>query len=88
MHAVVVSVTINDRDGALANLNEQIVPQVSGAPGFVAGYWIDVGAGRGSSFAVFESEDHARSAAEMVGTRAGDAVTVDSVAVGAVVAHA
>jgi hypothetical protein len=39
MHAVVVRVTLNDPDAATVALNEQVVPQVSKAPGFVAGYW-------------------------------------------------
>ena len=39
MHAVVVRVTINDQDAADSHLREQVVPGVSQAPGFVAGYW-------------------------------------------------
>ena len=39
MHAVVVKVTINDPEPAERNLREQVVPGVSQAPGFVAGYW-------------------------------------------------
>jgi hypothetical protein len=37
MHAVVVKVTINDREAAERALNEQLVPRVSQVPGFVAG---------------------------------------------------
>ena len=58
MHAVVVNVTVSDEQGSLAALREQVVPRISQAPGFVAGYWtpkgqrwaIDVGLGvRGRS---------------------------------------
>jgi hypothetical protein len=39
MHAVVVRVTIHNADRTREVLNGQVVPQVSGAPGFKAGYW-------------------------------------------------
>jgi hypothetical protein len=39
VHAVVVNVTINDPEAAGRALHEQLVPGVSRAPGFVAGYW-------------------------------------------------
>jgi hypothetical protein len=87
MHAVVVNVTVNDPDAAAAALREQVVPQVSGTPGFVAGYWVGLDAGRGTSVVVFESENAARQAA--AGAEApGDFVTFDSVEVGEVVANA
>jgi len=34
-----VTVTINDREAATSQLRENVVPAVSQAPGFVAGYW-------------------------------------------------
>ena len=39
MHALVVRVTIHNVDRTREVLNTQVVPQVSGAPGFQAGYW-------------------------------------------------
>jgi len=39
MHAVVVRVSIGDPEDAQKALTEQVVPRVSRAPGFVAGYW-------------------------------------------------
>ena len=39
MQAVVIKATITDRD-ALPTALDELVPEVSGAPGFVAGYWI------------------------------------------------
>ena len=87
MHAVVVNVTINDRDGALANLNEQIVPQVSGAPGFVAGYWIHLDDTHGTSDVVFETKEQVLAG---VPTEGADApgVTFTRVVVGEVLASA
>lgn len=38
MYAVVLNVTVNDQEAARGGLREQVVPQVSGSPGFVAGY--------------------------------------------------
>jgi hypothetical protein len=87
MYAVVVNVTINDPDAAAAGLRDQVVPQVTGTPGFVAGYWLRLDGGRGTSVVVFESEDSARSAAAQARSP-GDFVTFDSVEVGEVVASA
>jgi heme-degrading monooxygenase HmoA len=87
MHAVVVNVTINDPDAATAALREQVVPRASGAPGFVAGYWVRVGENRGTSVSVWESEDAARAAADQV-QAPGDYVRMDSIEVGEVVASA
>jgi hypothetical protein len=39
MYAVVVRVKINDVERAQEALESEVVPQVSGAPGFKAGYW-------------------------------------------------
>jgi hypothetical protein len=87
MHAVVVKANIHDRDAATASLKNQIVPTVSGAPGFVAGYWINVGEGRGTSVVVFESEEHAQAVASQI-QPPGDFVSFESVTVGEVVANA
>lgn len=89
MHAVVVSVTINDFDQARGMLQEQIVPQVKQAPGFVAGYWVAFdGHQSGKSVIAFESEEQAQNAAKMVGQAENQGVTFDSIEVGEVVASA
>lgn len=87
MHAVVVNVTVNDPAAATASLRDQVVPQVKGAPGFVAGYWVGLDGGHGTAVIVFESEDSARSAASQA-QAPGEFVTFDRVEVGEVVAHA
>jgi hypothetical protein len=38
MHAVVLNVRTSDPDAVPAALRVEVVPQVSGTPGFVAGY--------------------------------------------------
>jgi hypothetical protein len=86
MHAVVTRVTIQDPDAAQQALENEVVPRVSGAPGFVAGYWVRVAEDKGASVVVFESEDAARTAAERI--QAPAPVTFDSVEVGEVAASA
>lgn len=89
MHAVVVRVTIRDREAAQQRLDQEVVPQVSQAPGFHAGYWTwkdDTGL----SMLILDSEDAANRAAdrarEMI--QGIDAVSLEDVEVREVVAHA
>jgi heme-degrading monooxygenase HmoA len=82
MHAVTVKVSIDDPERAERELREQVVPMVSQAPGFVAGYWLEPQDGKGASFVVFDSEEHANAMVE--GIRAQQAqgnmpVTFDEV---------
>jgi heme-degrading monooxygenase HmoA len=58
MHAVVVNVTVAEPGAAVAALNEQVVPQVAQAPGFVAGYWTRKDK-HGLSMSIWDSEDAA-----------------------------
>ena len=92
MHAVVVRVTINDLEPATEFLNNEVVPRVSAAPGFVAGYWTrSDGGDNGLSMIVFESEDAAQAVKGMIesGPQAdAEAVSLDSVEVAEVVASA
>jgi hypothetical protein len=89
MHAVVVRVTVHDVEKAQKVLEEQVVPRVQQSPGFVAGHWTR-SEGQGLSMLVFESEEHARQAADAVKTNMPppDAVTLDNVEVREVVASA
>jgi hypothetical protein len=90
MHAVVVTVTIHDFDRGREMLKDRIVPAVSQAPGFVAGYWTRSEDNRGMGLIAVESEDAARSLAEMIQSQApqDDAVTLETVEVREVVASA
>jgi hypothetical protein len=88
MHAVAVRVTIHDFEEGLRFLREEVVPRVTQAPGFVAGYWVRIAEDRGTSVVVFESEEAARGAGEQIAAVPSGAVTLDSVDVGEVVAHA
>ncbi len=92
MHAVVVRVTINDFETARPMLENEVVPRVSSAPGFVAGYWTrSQDCGNGLATIVFESEDAARQASEMIRAAASDpegGVSLEDVEVREVVASA
>lgn len=87
MHAVVVRVRISEEEAALAALRDQVVPQVSQAPGFVAGYWTRK-EDTGLSMIVFESEDAAQAASERIPGTVPEGVTLEDVEVREVVAHA
>ena len=90
MHAVVVSVKINDPEAAQKMLEEQVVPRVKDAPGVVNAYWARSDEGKGGSMIVCESEEAAQAIAEQIqsGPPANsDAVSLDSVEVREVVAH-
>ena len=84
MHAVLVSVTIHDEEGARARLRDVVLPMVREAPGVKAGYWLKPADGHGSSIVIFESQEAAENAAKHV-TAEGGAVTIDSVTVREVV---
>ena len=89
MHAVVVNVTISDREAAERRLNEDVVPGVSQAPGFQAGYWTWKN-NSGLSMAIFDSEDNATQAADRARDmiEANPAVSLINVEVREVIAQA
>ena len=90
MHAVFTAVTINEPDTATDRLRSDIVPQVSSAPGFVAGYWVRLPGGKGVSIVAFESEQAAQGMIDMIRERptVDESVTLDSIEAGEVVASA
>lgn len=86
MHAVIVSVTLSDNPDPTV-LREQVVPRVKDLPGFVAGYWTrDRGTGR--SMVVFESEENAQAASDMVPSTVPEGTVIEGNTVAEVVAHA
>jgi len=91
MHAVVVRVTIDDPANAQDELRNTVVPRVSSAPGFRAGYWTraeDGGTENGMSMIVFDSEENARAAAERIPQSLPQGVSLEDVQVREVVASA
>jgi hypothetical protein len=86
MHAVFVTVKVEDVEAAKANLRDEVVPRVKQVPGFVAGYWLAPEGDRGNSVVVFETEEAARSAAESL--QPPPQVTLETIEVREVIAHA
>jgi len=82
MHAVLVDVDTSgqsDHEGGLKNLREQVVPNVSKAPGFQAGYWLAPrDDAKGTSLVLFDTEANAEAASQGldVGSEVGPGVTV------------
>jgi heme-degrading monooxygenase HmoA len=82
MHAVLIEVDTSgqpDREAGLKQLREEIVPGVSQAPGFQAGYWLrPVEDAKGASLVVFDTEENAEAASEAlsVGSSPAPGVTV------------
>lgn len=87
MYAVVVKVTMSDREAALHELREKVVPGVAKAPGFVCGHWTRKD-NTGLSMVIFESEEAANAMSERVRSILPDAVTLEDVEVREVTAHA
>jgi hypothetical protein len=87
MHAVVFRVTIHEPEEALRLLHEELVPTLSGAPGFVAGYWLGK-EDQGTGVVVFQSEEAALGALEQAPRPPADVVSLESAEVQEVVAHA
>jgi hypothetical protein len=84
-----VRVTIGDREAAQQRLDQDVVPQVSQAPGFQAGYWTWKD-NTGLSMVIVDSEDAANQMADRARqiVESIDAVSLDGVEVREVVAHA
>ncbi len=87
MHAVVVTVSINDPESADTSLRDEVVPRVSQAPGFVTGYWTRKD-DTGLSMIIFDSEEEANRASELIPSMVPDSVTLEGVEVREVAAHA
>ena len=87
MHAVVVTVSIKDRDSADESLRDEVVPRVSQAPGFVTGYWTRKD-NTGLSMIIFDSEEDANRVSELIPSMVPDSVTLEGVDVREVAAHA
>jgi hypothetical protein len=71
MHAVLIEVDTSgqpDRELGIKNLREEIVPRISQAPGFQAGYWLrPLENAKGTSLVVFDTEEHAEAASQALG---------------------
>ena len=87
MHAVVVTSTVHDVEQGRKFLNEQAIPSLKQAPGFVGAQWVKLEGNSGASMLTFESEEAAQAAVEQLRTDPPPegAVTINTVQVGEVV---
>ena len=92
-HALVVRVSFNDAEAAEQMLHSNIVPMVSQAPGFVAGWWTrSQDRSNGTSMMVWESEEAAEQAKQRLESQEGpggsDHLNLESIEIREVVASA
>jgi hypothetical protein len=91
MHAVVATVTIaaGQAVAARATLEEQTIPRVKQAPGFVKGYWtLSADGALGTSMVVFATKQDAENAANMARSAMPPNVTMNTMEIKEVVAEA
>lgn len=86
MHAVFVTVKLSENPDP-AILRERVVPRVKELPGFIAGYWTRSGQ-VGRSIVVFDSEENAQAASDLVPSMVPPGTNVEGNEVTEVVANA
>jgi hypothetical protein len=81
MHAVLITVTIDPRQApaAATALMNDIMPKVTSAPGYTAGYWLEPDDGRGFSVLLFDTEEQATQLAEATSGWSAPGVSVTDV---------
>jgi hypothetical protein len=87
MHAIVIHANISDLAEAKRGLDEEVIPMMKGAPGFLGAYFVAVDDTHGVSIEVFETEEQARAAAPPPDAEA-PGVTLGSIQFGAVIGSA
>jgi len=87
VYAIVATVTFGDLEDALGELRDRVVPGISQAPGFVAGYWMRKDQS-GLGIAIFESEVAATAMKEKIPSLAPEMVMFEDIEVREVLAHA
>lgn len=88
MYANIVTVAIQDEEQAIRELHSDIVPRVSQAPGFVAGYWLEPREGQGRGVILFESEEAARRVAKAALSHNAGPAPITDIETRAVIAQA
>jgi hypothetical protein len=91
MKAVVVHATISDFDQAHQALNDETIPKIAAAPGFVTGWWLAPREdGKGMAVVVFDSEEAAAGllAVMQPGAKPNPYATVESVELRDIAGHA
>ena len=87
MHAIVIHASISDLAEAKRGLDQDVIPMMKGAPGFLGAYFVAVDDSHGVSIEVFETEEQARAAAPPEGAEA-PGVTLGTLQFGEVIGSA
>ncbi len=87
MHAIVIHANISGPAEAKRGLDEEVIPMMKGAPGFLGAYFVAVDDSHGASIEVFETEVQARAAAPPEGAEA-PGVTLGTIQFGEVMGSA
>ncbi len=91
MHAAFMSVTFSDGGEAGEMLRQQVIPNTSGTPGFVSGFWagnFEEG-GRGMALLLFENEEEAQTFTDEIPRGSGGGLQkVDDIFIAEVVGQA
>ncbi|HLX88758.1 MAG TPA: hypothetical protein VKR22_09945 [Acidimicrobiales bacterium] len=88
MHATVVHVQIHDQAEAKRALDQEFIPMLRGAPGFVGAYFVAVDDTHGVSIQVFETAEQAKAAAPPETGPGMGGVKLDTVELGEVIGAA
>jgi len=88
MHATVVHVNIQDQAEAKRALDQEFIPMLRGAPGFVGAYFVAVDDTHGVSIQVFETEEQAKAAAPPATGPGMGGVELDTIQFGPVIGAA
>ncbi len=87
MHAIVIHANIHDQAEAKRGLEQEVIPMMKGAPGFVGAFFVALDDTHGVSIEVFETEEQARAVAPPEGAEA-PGVTLDTLQFGPVIGAA
>jgi hypothetical protein len=87
MYAIVIHANIHDRAEAQRGLEQEVIPMMKGAPGFVGAYFVALDDTHGVSIEVFETEEQAKAGAPPQGATARG-VTLDTIQFGEVIGSA
>lgn len=86
-HAMVIHADIHDLADAKWVVDEEILPMMQQAPGFLASYFVAIDDSHGLSLHVFETEEQARAVAPPEGAT-GPGATLAALEFGEVIASA
>jgi hypothetical protein len=74
-----VQIEPSQAPAAAAALMDDILPKITSAPGFAAGYWLEPADGQGFSILLFDTEEQTRQAAHSTTSWPAPEVSIEGV---------